>query len=73
MLSAAEAAIDDAAEDEAQRERNRAELYAPPRAAGPGGRRVRPPPAARLDQSGAQALMAQLAAEDTQLAGRRTG
>ncbi|WP_327415383.1 hypothetical protein [Streptomyces sp. NBC_01233] len=73
MLAAAEAAIEDSAEDQAERDRNRAKLYAPPRPAGPGGRRMRPPPAAGLDRSGAQALMAQLAAEDAKLAGRPTG
>ncbi|MFH8577110.1 hypothetical protein [Streptomyces zaomyceticus] len=70
MLAAAEAAIEDAAEDQAERDRNRAKLYAPPRVAGPGGQRMRPPPAIRVDQAGAQALMAQLAAEDARLGSR---
>ncbi|MFF2612381.1 hypothetical protein [Kitasatospora sp. NPDC058046] len=69
MLSAAEAAIDDAAADDTERQRNRARLYTPPRTAD--GRRMRPA-GTRLDAASAQALMAQLAAEDAQLAGRRT-
>ncbi|MFB8402215.1 hypothetical protein [Streptomyces sp. NPDC055912] len=72
MLAAAEAAIDDAAEDDAQRERNRARLYAPPHRAA-GDRRVSRQAATRLDPSGAAALMAQLAAQDAQFAGRHTG
>jgi hypothetical protein len=73
MLAAAEAAIEDAAEDEVERERNRAQLYAPPRVPGAEGRRMSRPPGTRLDQAGAQALMAQLAAEDARLTGRSTG
>ncbi|CAM5301244.1 hypothetical protein AB0F92_22685 [Kitasatospora aureofaciens] len=69
MLSAAEAAIDDAAADETERQRNRAKLYMPPRSRD--GRRMRPA-GTRLDAAGAQALMAQLAAEDARLAGGRT-
>ncbi|WP_413808109.1 hypothetical protein [Streptomyces sp. OE57] len=37
MLNAAEAAIDAAAEDDAERARNRAKLYAPPAGAGRAG------------------------------------
>ncbi|MFE4796241.1 hypothetical protein ACFRFL_14260 [Streptomyces sp. NPDC056708] len=70
MLSAAEASIDQAAEDEAERQRNRAKLYAPP--AGAGGRRARPA-GAGMNRSQAQGLMAQLAAQDAQLARGRTG
>lgn len=90
MLNAAEAAMDSTAEDDAERARNRAKLYAPPTGAGgprgarrPGAgarRPVRPSPAVAGpgDQDGmswghAQALMAQLAAEDARLAGRGNG
>ncbi|MGC0418414.1 hypothetical protein [Embleya sp. AB8] len=69
MLAAAEAAIDDGAENDAERQRNRAKLYTPPRTAE--GRRTRSP-GLRLDREQAQALMAQIAAEDSKLAGRRT-
>jgi hypothetical protein len=88
MLNAAEAAIDASAEDDAERARNRAKLYAPPagagvprgaRRAGTGARRPsRPSAAAAPAEAGggmtrgrAQALMAQLAAEDGRLSGGR--
>lgn len=68
--------MDAGAEDEAERDRNRAKLYAPPQGVGGrgrgAGRRLMRPPGTRLDASGAQALMAQLAAEDARLTGRRT-
>lgn len=73
MLSAAEASIDQSAEDDAERQRNRAKLYAPPNGyRAEGGRRVRPP-GMGMPRNQAQSLAAQLAAEDAQLAGRRTG
>lgn len=74
MLSAAEAAMDQAAEDDAERRRNRARLYAPPggRSRAPDGRRVRPP-GMGMNRSQAQALAAQLAAEDARLTGRDSG
>jgi hypothetical protein len=73
MLNAAEAAMDGAAKDDAERQRNRASLYAPPKGTtGPAGRRVRPP-GQGLDLNSAQALAAQLAAEDARLTGRATG
>jgi len=74
MLNAAEAAMDAAAEDEAARERNRATLYAPPDGArrGPDGRRPRAP-GRGLDMAAAQALAAQVAAEDANLTRRATG
>ncbi|MGY5034355.1 hypothetical protein ACWC9U_26560 [Streptomyces sp. 900116325] len=74
MLNAAEAAMDAAAEDDAERQRNRAKLYAPP-----GGRRRAAverqarPPGQGLDMGRAQALAAQLAVEDARLTGGRTG
>lgn len=75
MLNAAEVSMDQAAEDDAERARNRAKLYAPPKDARgrrPDGRRVRPP-GMSMDRGKAQALAAQLAAEDAKLTGRRTG
>lgn len=72
MLNAAEVAMDQAAEDDAERARNRAKLYAPPDGGRRGGRRVRPP-GMRMDRAQAQSLAAQLAAEDAQLTGRHTG
>jgi hypothetical protein len=70
MLNAAEAAIDQAAEDDAERQRNRAKLYAPPR--GSQARR-RPVPGMSMSRTRAQSLAAQLAAEDAKLTGARTG
>jgi hypothetical protein len=72
MLAAAEAAMDMAAEDDAERQRIRAKLYAPPRGERARGARGRPA-AARVDAGQARALMAQVAAEDAQLASRRSG
>ncbi|MGW6459790.1 hypothetical protein ACWF94_28330 [Streptomyces sp. NPDC055078] len=66
MLSAAEASIDAGAEDDNERARNRAKLYAPPKGSRPQGRRL-PPPAMAMDRSDAQAMMARLAAEDARL------
>ncbi|MDP4501077.1 hypothetical protein [Nonomuraea turcica] len=65
MLAAAEAAMDLAAGDDAERERNRARLYAPPPAGG--AVRGRGGPAARgMAMTDVQTLMAQMAAEDSQ-------
>ncbi|MGW1352842.1 hypothetical protein ACWCQE_26770 [Streptomyces sp. NPDC002409] len=70
MLSAAEAAMDQAAEDDAERQRNRARLYAPP----PGTRReARRRPTQGVSLAQAQSLMAQVAAEDARFNGGRTG
>ncbi|RWZ77869.1 hypothetical protein EQK42_00640 [Streptomyces albidoflavus] len=69
MLNAAEAAIDASAEDDAERQRHKVKLYAPPageRSAR--GRRARAP-GLGFDRAGAQALAAQLAAEDARLTG----
>ncbi|MEU7093035.1 hypothetical protein [Kitasatospora aureofaciens] len=72
MLSAAEVSIDQAAEDEAERKRNRAKLWTPPRGYRPEpGRRVRLP-GAGMTAARAATLMQQLAAEDAQVAGMRT-
>jgi hypothetical protein len=68
MLSAAEASMDAAAEDDAARRRNRAKLYAPPRGtprASAGGRAR--PAGGGMDLSAARALMAQMVAEDATL------
>jgi hypothetical protein len=73
MLNAAEAAMDQAAADDTERQRNRVKLYAPPAGYRPGpGKRVRVPGMA-LDEVQARALAQQLAAEDAQLTGRGTG
>ena len=71
LLNAAEAAIDQAAEDDAERARNRARLYAPPK----GTPRIRGQarPGMAMNRSQAQALMAQMAAQDAQLGGRARG
>lgn len=66
MLNAAEAAMDQAAEDDGERARNRAKLYAPP-AGMKSGRGQRRHPSVSMNKSQAQALMAQLAAQDAQL------
>lgn len=70
MLNAAEAAMDQAAADDGERARNRAKLYAPPK--GASGRGQRRHPSVAMNPSQAQALMAQLAAQDAQL-GRAKG
>lgn len=73
MLNAAEAAIEQSAEDDTERTRNRAKLYAPPGGQrAPGGKRVRPP-GMGLDLAAAQALTAQLAAQDAALTRGGTG
>ncbi|MBT2453245.1 hypothetical protein [Streptomyces sp. ISL-86] len=66
MLSAAEASIDAAAEDDNERARNRAKLWAPPKGRTLQDRRVRTP-GMRMEQSQAQAMAARLAAEDARL------
>ncbi|MFD4855159.1 hypothetical protein [Streptomyces atratus] len=71
MLSAAEAAIEQTAEDDAERQRIRAKLYAPPPGARSEGRR--PVPGAGMSRAQAQSLAAQLAAEDARLSGGRSG
>lgn len=65
-MSAAEATLEQGAEDEAERRRIRAKLYAPPKSIRGEGRRVRSA-ATSMDGGQAQALMAQLAAEDARL------
>ncbi|MEU1815131.1 hypothetical protein ABZ543_08030 [Streptomyces roseifaciens] len=73
MLNAAEVAIDQSAQDDAERARNRAQLYAPPRGWRPrDGRRARVP-GMGMTAAQAQALTGRLAAEDAQLTGRRSG
>jgi hypothetical protein len=67
MLNAAEAAMDQAAEDDKERARNHARLYAPPK----GMKRTRGAPrhpGAAMNAGQAKTLMAQLAAQDAQLA-----
>ncbi|MFF5045699.1 hypothetical protein [[Kitasatospora] papulosa] len=71
MINAAEAAIEQGAEDDAERKRIRTRLYAPPKGSRP-QRRVRPP-GMGFDAAGAQALAQQLEAEDERLTGRRSG
>ncbi|MFI9026297.1 hypothetical protein [Streptomyces sp. NPDC053560] len=66
MLNAAEASMDAAAEDDAERRRNKAKLYAPPKGERSRDRRGRPP-GMRMDRASAQALAAQFAAEDARL------
>ncbi|MEU2487024.1 hypothetical protein ABZ593_20750 [Streptomyces sp. NPDC012617] len=68
MINAAEASILASAEDEAEARRMKAKLYAPPK----GVRRARAPQMG-FDVSQAQALAAQLEAEDARLTGRRSG
>lgn len=65
MINAAEAAMDASAEDDAERARNRARLYAPPK----GMRRARGqerPVGVSMNRGQALGLMAQLAAQDAQ-------
>lgn len=67
MLAAAEAAIDLAAADDAERERNRARLYAPPSGGGGAVRARGGRPGGRgMTLADAQTLMAQVSAEDSQ-------
>lgn len=72
MLNAAEASMDQAAEDDKERARNRARLYAPPKSARRGRGQPRQPGTA-MNRGQAQALMAQLAAQDAQLGRRASG
>jgi hypothetical protein len=74
MLSAAEAAIDAGAKDDQERQRTRARLYAPPRGQRPTPRAAGGQPAGRgMSLAQAQALMASVAAEDSQITGGRSG
>ncbi|WP_433856650.1 hypothetical protein [Streptomyces kronopolitis] len=66
MLNAAEASMDAAAEDDAERRRNKAKLYAPPKGQQRRNQRGRPP-GMRMDRAAAQAMAAQVAAEDARL------
>lgn len=59
--------MDQAAEDDAERARNRARLYAPPKRKGQGRRG--PIPGVSMTAAKASALTAQLAAEDARLGG----
>lgn len=63
MLSAAEAQMDAAAEDDAERARNWARLYAPPK----GARRSRTPQAGAMTREQAMQLAQQVSAEDNML------
>lgn len=73
MLNAAEASMDQAAEDEKERIRNRARLYAPPKGyRSPDGKRPRVP-GVTLTAAQARALTGQFSAQDAQLTGRRSG
>ncbi|MGC4947696.1 hypothetical protein ACLQ2N_16060 [Streptomyces sp. DT224] len=73
MLSAAEAAIDASAEDDAERQRNRARLYAPPAGSRPrsGGRAAGAVRGGGMRRDAAESLMAQLAAQDAKLSAGR--
>lgn len=64
MLDAAEAAMEQAAADDAERARNRAKLYAPPAGAAPRRAAGRADTGGGMGRAQAQALMARLAAED---------
>lgn len=72
LLSAAEVSIDQAAEDDTERRRNRARLWAPPKGyRPPPGKRVRVP-GMGMTAAQARAMTAAAAAEDARLtAGRR--
>ncbi|NDK24637.1 hypothetical protein FSY75_09145 [Streptomyces sp. TR1341] len=63
MLSAAEATLEQGAEDEAEWKRIRAKLYAPPAGYRAQQRRARPP-GTGMNRVQAQSLAVQLAAED---------
>ncbi|MET7809742.1 hypothetical protein ABZT26_02645 [Streptomyces sp. NPDC005395] len=65
--------MDAAAEDDAERARNRAKLYQPPGGYRRGDRWRARPPGVGVDMARAQQLTAQLAAEDARLEGRRGG
>jgi hypothetical protein len=72
MLSAAEAAMEQAAEDDGERKRIRAKLYAPPKGTRL-SRGARPPGAGvGMGMGQAQDLAALLEAEDARLMGGRT-
>ncbi len=58
--------MEQSAEDDAERRRIRAQLYAPPKGSQAGRRRMRPP---GMAMGQAQSLAAQLAAEDARLTG----
>lgn len=73
MINAAEASIDASAEDDAERRRLRAKLYAPPKHRPQQSGRPARPSQMQMNASEAQALAAQLEAEDKRLAGRRSG
>ncbi|MDX2817504.1 hypothetical protein PV410_34065 [Streptomyces sp. PA03-5A] len=68
--------MDNAAEDDAERARNRARLYAPPggkrRRRSEDGQRAVPGPGA-MRMGDARALMAQMAAQDAQMTRGGTG
>ncbi|MCX5326274.1 hypothetical protein [Streptomyces sp. NBC_00120] len=66
MLNAAEASIDAAAEDDAERARYKAKLYAPPKGEQRRSQRGRPP-GMGMDRAAAQAMAAKVAAEDARL------
>lgn len=66
MLNAAEAAMDQAAQDDTERARNRAKLYAPPKGVKL-DRRQRQRAGMSMNRGQAQALMSQLAAQDARL------
>lgn len=71
-MSAAEQAMMQAAKDDAERERQRVRLYAPPPAVVRGRRSARGGPGGApvgVSRGDAQALMARLAAEDTRYGG----
>ncbi|WP_327385077.1 hypothetical protein [Streptomyces sp. NBC_01207] len=57
--------MDQAAEDDAERARNRARLYAPPKGRGRRG----PVPGVTMNRAKAAQMVAQLAAEDARLGG----
>ncbi|MFJ2882485.1 hypothetical protein [Streptomyces sp. NPDC087272] len=67
MLSAAEAALEQGATDDAERQRIRDQLYRPPA----GETAARAGPGQGMTRAAAQALMARLAAEDGQFAAGR--
>jgi len=64
--------MDAAAEDDTERARNRAMLYAPPAGWKKPGRRMGPP-GMGMNRAQAEAMMAQVAAQDAQFAAGATG